>query len=41
MDKCKKKEVNFDNLENSIVIRFLNILCNKESNVDKKKICKN
>ena len=37
----QKKEVNFDNLENSIVMRFLNILCNKESNVDEKKTSKN
>lgn len=37
----QKKEVYIDNLENSIIMRFLNILCNKESNVDKEKISKN
>ena len=41
MDKCIKKEVYIDNLENSIIIRFLNILCNNESNVYKEKISKN
>ena len=41
MDKCKKKEVYIDNFENSIVMRFLNILCNNESNVYKEKISKN